>query len=202
MPPLIPQAPRMRPTSIASSGQERSSCCSWALIARRRGQPRSKEDVPTSGSGGSRGADGLLGGWVEQARDGGRGLRADALPVRDAIEHDAQRLFLARGHRVVEADALQVATVAAFARVGDHDVVERALLGAAAGKSNDDHDEFLSVWCVLPRQGDTQGQAKRFCLCQPGWPTAALHSTPLDTLVNCFPARSGERSRDANPSGG
>src|SRR6185312_13045604 len=89
MPPLMPQAPRMRPTSIASSGQARSSCGAESVIAKRRGQPRTARE-PASGSGGRRGADGLLGGLVEQAGDGRRDLGAHALPVGDAVEHDAQ----------------------------------------------------------------------------------------------------------------
>src|SRR3954467_5758203 len=73
MPPLMPQAPRMRPTSIASSGQVRSSCGAEEVIAGRRGQPRRKNSPSPSGSGGSRGAGDLLGRGVEQALDGGRG---------------------------------------------------------------------------------------------------------------------------------
>ena len=33
-------------------------------------------------------------------------------------------------------------------------------------------------------------------------PAAALHSTLLDTPVQSYPVRDGERSRDVNPSGG
>jgi hypothetical protein len=64
---------------------------------------------------------------------------ADAGPVGDAVERHAQRLLAAGGHRVVEAHALDEAAVAALARVGDDDVVERALLGAATGQSDHDH---------------------------------------------------------------
>src|SRR3954467_3491382 len=80
MPPLMPQAPRMRPTSIASSGQDGSSCRSSALIAGRCVRPGRKDRPAPSGGGGRRGADGLARGLVQQALDGGRRLGADALP--------------------------------------------------------------------------------------------------------------------------
>ncbi|KAG0776903.1 hypothetical protein G6F22_012241 [Rhizopus arrhizus] len=51
-------------------------------------------------------------------------------------------LLGALGDRVVEANALDVAAVARAAHVGDDDVVERTLLGAAAGQSNLDHGVF------------------------------------------------------------
>ena len=57
----------------------------------------------------------------------------------DAIEVELDALFVAGGDRVVETDALDVAAVAGAAAVGDDDVVERTLLGAAAGQSNLDH---------------------------------------------------------------
>ena len=49
-------------------------------------------------------------------------------------------LLAAGGDRVVETHALDEAAVAPFARVRNHDVVERALLRAAASQSDDDHD--------------------------------------------------------------
>src|SRR5690606_24820561 len=51
-------------------------------------------------------------------------------------------LLGAGGHRVVEAHALDVAAVAGAAAVGDDDVVEGALLGAATGEADLDHDVF------------------------------------------------------------
>jgi len=74
----------MRPTSIASSGQETSSERSAVVIARRLRQRERAKDRPTSGGDGR--ADNLLGGLVEQALDGRGRLGAHALPVRDAIE--------------------------------------------------------------------------------------------------------------------
>src|SRR5690606_28489055 len=95
--------------------------------------------VPRSGLGS--GSRLLLGGLANQALDGGRGLRAHALPVAQAVLGDAQGLFAALGGRVVEAQALDEAAIAAGALVGHDDVEERTALGAAARESNHDHDE-------------------------------------------------------------
>jgi len=62
-----------------------------------------------------------------------------------AILRDAQAFFAAGGARVVEPDALDEATVAAHALVGNDNVEERAALGAAAGKTNNDHDGLNPV---------------------------------------------------------
>ena len=60
-------------------------------------------------------------------------------PIRDPLLRDAQS-FLVRGrHRIVEPDPLDEAPVAAVARVGDDDVVERPLLGATASQPDHDH---------------------------------------------------------------
>src|SRR5690606_28742402 len=69
-------------------------------------------------------------------------LRALPDPVVDArgVEHHA--LLGALGDGVVVAQALDVAAVARAARVGDDDVVEGALLGAAAGEADLDHGGF------------------------------------------------------------
>ena len=65
------------------------------------------------------------------------GKVAGALGLRGEVKLDA--LLGAGGHRVVETDALDVAAVAGAAAVGNDDVVEGTLLGAAAGQSNLDH---------------------------------------------------------------
>src|SRR5699024_9055480 len=83
----------------------------------------------------------LLGRLLEQALHGGRCLGANALPVRQTILGDAQHFLAALGRRVVEAQALDEAAIAAHALVGDDDVEERTALGAAARESNNDHDE-------------------------------------------------------------
>ena len=81
------------------------------------------ELLPTVKSGG------FLGRRFHQTLNGRRQLRTNALPVGEAIWIDVET----NRDRVVEADALDEATVAAVARVSGNDVVERALLGAATG---------------------------------------------------------------------
>jgi hypothetical protein len=83
-------------------------------------------------------------GLLDEALDRRRHLRAVAGPVLDAIEGDAQRLLGPRRDRVVETDALDEATVAAQARIGDDDVEEGALLRAAACQPDDDHGVYPS----------------------------------------------------------
>jgi hypothetical protein len=63
-------------------------------------------------------------------------------PERDTVLGNSQALFMWSGDWIVEPDALDEATVASAAGVGDNDVVERTLLRACAGKSYDNH-------CVL-----------------------------------------------------
>src|SRR5690349_1215015 len=123
-PPFRPQASPMRPTSIASAGQGARASPGTAAtpVARRSG-----------------GALRLL----DETLDGGRELGAVAGPVLDAVERDPQRLLAAGRDRVVETDALDEAAVAAQARIGDDDVEEGALLRAAAGEPDDDHERVL-----------------------------------------------------------
>src|SRR6516225_9458649 len=64
---------------------------------------------------------------LDQARDRRRELRAVAGPVLDAVEE---------------------AAIAAQARVGDDDVEEGALLRAAAGQPDDDHERVLGCGSV------------------------------------------------------
>ena len=71
-------------------------------------------------------------------------LRALANPMVDACDVQFDALFRARRNGVVITQALDVAAVTRAARVGDDDVVEGTLLGAATGKANLDHcDAFL-----------------------------------------------------------
>src|SRR2546429_7928887 len=65
--------------------------------------------------------------------------RAMLRPVRDAVHLQAQALFAFTGDGVVEAHALNEATVATVARIGDDHVVKRAVSGTPAGKPNDYH---------------------------------------------------------------
>ena len=132
----MPQASRMRPTSRASAGQRDRR------ERRRRSTAGALSCEPQ--------AVGL--GLSDQALDRRRQLRAVAGPMLDAVERDAQRLLAARGDRVVEADALDEAAVAAQPRIGDDDVEERTLLGAATGKADHDHDG-------IPRRISKKGPA-------------------------------------------
>src|SRR6185369_2519805 len=92
----------------------------------------------------------------------------------------AQAFFAPGGHRVVEPDALEVAAIAALARIGDDDVVERALLGAAAGKSNDDHDGTILEWWCSPYQGTREAGLNGFSRVAHG-ARATRFSTKSDT---------------------
>src|SRR5690606_33633361 len=102
------------------------------------------------GSGSSHCGHGRLACILVQRADLVAHLRAVLDPVVNAggVEHDT--LFATGGDRVVITHALDVATVARTARVGDDDVVEGALLGAAAGKADLDHGVVL----VLPSRQD------------------------------------------------
>ena len=95
---------------------------------------------PAAGAAGLRGP-------LHEAGDG-VGQLARRGPARTRCDRAARRsaLLALRGDRVVETDALDEATVATIARVGDDDVEEGALLGAAAGKSDDDH-VWVPVGC-------------------------------------------------------
>src|SRR5690606_1086582 len=75
----------------------------------------------------------------DQALDGGGQLRAVAGPVLHAVERNAQlfRAFARDG--IVETHALDEPTVAAVARIGGHEVVERTLLRPATGHANHHH---------------------------------------------------------------
>src|SRR5690606_16609847 len=84
---------------------------------------------------------GGLGGLV-QVGDLVAQLRALPDPVVDPLDVHLDALLGAGGHRVVEAHALDVAAVAGAAAVGDDDVVEGALLGAATGEADLDHGVF------------------------------------------------------------
>ena len=82
---------------------------------------------------------GCFGGLLDQTGNRRRQLGTVALPVGQAVRCNTQGLFGARSHRIVETDTLDEATIAAIARIGGNDVVERALLGATAGKANYNH---------------------------------------------------------------
>src|SRR5690606_37174177 len=68
-------------------------------------------------------------------------------------------------HRVVETQALDGATVALVAAVGDDDVVEGALLGAAASQSDLDHCAVCSV--VLGGPAPEPGRSERAMIAEP-----------------------------------
>src|SRR5262249_46205920 len=104
----------------------------------------------------------------DKTGDGFRELGPALLPVIDAVERKTDRFLVLAGDRVVKADALDEAAVAAIARVGDHYVEERALLGASTGKSNDDH-------CLVRPIGKTDNFTTKM---------GVLASHPLSTPPN------------------
>jgi hypothetical protein len=82
---------------------------------------------------------GGLGGLLDEAGNRRRQLGTIALPERQAVIGNTQGFFGTSSDRIVETDALDEAAIATIARVGNNDVVERALLGATAGKANYNH---------------------------------------------------------------
>src|SRR5271169_4990341 len=85
------------------------------------------------------------GGALDQSHHGVGKLGALVFPVIDAVKREPQRLLALRGDRVVEAHALNEASVAAVTRVGHDDIVKGPLLGAAPGQSDHHHYESLPV---------------------------------------------------------
>ena len=77
----------------------------------------------------------LDGGLVQVSHLVGQ-LCAVVQPMLDTDKIQLNALFLALRHRVVKTHALDVAAITGAAAVGDDDVVERTLLGAATGKAN------------------------------------------------------------------
>src|SRR3546814_3054503 len=98
-----------------------------------------------SGGGSRRGSRVGLGRFLVQVADLVGQLRALPDPVVDAGDVQLDALLGARGDGVVETHALDVATVARAALVGDDDVVEGALLGATAGRSEEHTSELQSL---------------------------------------------------------
>ena len=72
-------------------------------------------------------------------------LRALAKPVCDALCFQRQALVVVfRHHRVVGADPLDITAVTRGSSLGNNNTVKRALLGAAAGKSDLESHEYSS----------------------------------------------------------
>src|SRR5690606_8369492 len=88
---------------------------------------------------------------ANQALDGGRKLRALLLPEADTIERQHETILGSARNRVVIADPLNEAAVAAALLVGGNDVIKGALLGAAARKADDDHMGILCPWAENPK---------------------------------------------------
>lgn len=63
-------------------------------------------------------------------------------PVIDAVERNVHCVLAFGRHRVVIAKTLDEATITAIAFVGGNDMKERTLLGAASGKTNDNHADL------------------------------------------------------------
>src|SRR6476619_99706 len=88
---------------------------------------------------------GGLGGLLGEIGDLVGHLRTLAHPVVQALDVELDALFVTRRDGVVEPEALDVAAVARAAAVGDDDVVEGALLRAAAGEADLDHGAEFPV---------------------------------------------------------
>ena len=113
-----------------------------------------------------------LGTLLDQTINGRRSLCANALPVCQTVLCNAQTFFTVLGGWVVETQTLDETTIAANALVGHDDVEERTMLGTAASKSNNDHNEsfgwkssyhqcFLATAKVFPAAFETRDMATR-----------------------------------------
>src|SRR6478672_5899083 len=85
-------------------------------------------------------------GGIEEAQDSVRGLGSHSKPMLDAVRVELHALGrILCQERIVGADLLDEAAITSVAAVGDNDPVIRALLGAAARKTNCNcHNNFLS----------------------------------------------------------
>src|SRR5688572_18701238 len=132
-----------------------------ATLAIRMRRPESMAEGPRSKCAGSDSGRGLGRGFLHQHADLVGQLRAVGNPVVDAIDVELDALLVAGRDRVVEADALDRAAVALVALVGDDDVVEGALLGAATGQADLDHFGCaLWFWRVRPRATRPAGEPR------------------------------------------
>src|SRR5665213_1077640 len=78
-------------------------------------------------------------GGIEEAHDAVGGLRALLHPGLHLFEIELEALGLVLGHQRIEmAEPLDEAAVARRATVGDDDMIDRPLLGAGAGETNDE----------------------------------------------------------------
>src|SRR3989339_39577 len=126
--PRTPNAPCNRPTVIIR----------WRLSGAFMGAaPPASRAAAASGG---------LGGLLVVVGDLVGELRTVVHPELHALEVQLDALLGALRDRVVETHAFDVAAVARAAAVGDDDMVEGTLLGAATGKANLDHCSFS----VLP----------------------------------------------------
>src|SRR5439155_9367601 len=82
---------------------------------------------------------------LEKSRHRRAQLRALAAPVRQAVSRETQRLLSFGRLRIVEPDALDEELACSAARIGDHHVEKGPLLGAAARKTNHNHDELTEA---------------------------------------------------------
>ena len=82
---------------------------------------------------------GSLGGFLNETGDRVGKTGTVLLPVGETFLIDLEADGLTGSHRVVVADAFDEAAVTAAAAVADVDGVERTLLGATAGETNDNH---------------------------------------------------------------
>ena len=67
-------------------------------------------------------------------------LRANALPVGQAVLRNTDAFFVFLGDGVVEPDTLDEAAVATGALVSNNDIEKRAGFCTTTSESNDDHD--------------------------------------------------------------
>jgi hypothetical protein len=81
-------------------------------------------------------------GFFDQTTYGLAQLRALVLPVRHAIQLDAQTFSAFDCQRVVETDALDETAITTIAGIRHHHVVIRTILRTATRKTNDYHNDY------------------------------------------------------------
>ena len=109
-----------------------------ALQTVRVGQPPQHDEI-VAGQGKNYLGDLLRGVLLDQTGNRRGQLGTILLPVGQSIDGDAQALGIAGGNRIVKADTLDETTIATITGIGHDHVVERALLGAATGKTDNNH---------------------------------------------------------------
>jgi len=111
----------------------------------RVGKPPQNDDIVASQS--KNNLSSLLSSVLLDQTSNSRGkLGTILLPVGQAIHGDAQGFGVTGGNRVVETDTLDETAITTVTGIGNNHVVERALLGATTGKTDNNHEITFVSW--------------------------------------------------------